>query len=168
MRSDTKHRHAGRWPCSCCRTRSCSGHDSGWRRGRRLHLDLEVARQHGPWPLDCVVQPSHLGSSYLGFVGEHRSIANPLEINLVVGGDHGQGLLHPEVDGSAELTPYIATQGLHTRPRGSARRHAHHVEVPEEVHHCLEQLPRLSPLLFHGLPQGQRGLGHSLQILLET
>jgi hypothetical protein len=63
-----------------------------------------VASQRGPWPLDGVVQPPHLGGGQLGLVGEHVTVAHPLDIDLVVGGNHGQGPLHPEVDGSVELT----------------------------------------------------------------
>jgi hypothetical protein len=61
-----------------------------------------------------------------------------------------------------DITPYVATQGLHTGPWRSTSRDAHHIEVLEEVRHCLRQLPQLGPLLLHGPGQGQRGLGCDL------
>jgi hypothetical protein len=87
---------------SCCRRRSCKGLGTGRRWGRRHHLDFEVTSQQSPRPLDDVVQPLRLGSSQLGLVEEHIVVAHSFKIDLVVGDDHGQGPLHPEVDGPTE------------------------------------------------------------------
>jgi hypothetical protein len=120
-----------------------------------------VTSQKGPQPLDDIDQPLCLDSSQLGLVGEHIAVKHSLEVDLVVGSDYGQGSLHPEVDGPVELTLYKVALGLHARPYGSTPRHAHHVEVTEEVRHRLGHLPQLGPLLLHGP-------GRALQILLKT
>jgi hypothetical protein len=43
--------------------------------------------------------------------------------------------------------------------QGSTPRDVHHVKIPKQVRHRVEQLPQLSPLLLHGPGQGPRGLG---------
>jgi hypothetical protein len=106
--------------------------------------------QQSPWSLDSVHQPLPFGSSQLGLVGKHEAITQPLEIDLVVGSDHRQGSLHPEVDGPAELTSNEVAQGLHPTLHGSTPRHAHHIEASKEVRHHLGHLPQLGPLLLHG------------------
>jgi hypothetical protein len=69
-------------------------------------------------PLDDVSQPSHLGIGKLRLVRENVALAHPPEIDLIVGGDHGQRSLHPNVDSTTEFALYVATQGSHTGPRG--------------------------------------------------
>jgi hypothetical protein len=105
----------GRHPYQEARPRQATGWDDGWN-----HLGLEVASQRRPWPLNDINEPLHLGVGEVGLVGEDVAFAHPLEIDLIVRGDHGQRPLHPKVNGLAEFVPYIATQGLHTAPRISA------------------------------------------------
>jgi hypothetical protein len=57
-----------------------------------------VTGQRSPRSLDGVVQPPHLSIGELGLVGENIALAHRLEVDLVVGRDHDQRSLHPEVD----------------------------------------------------------------------
>jgi hypothetical protein len=131
------------------------------RRGKRHRLVVKVTSQRSPQPLDNVHQPLPFGSRQLGLVREHEAIAHPLEVDLIVGSDHYQGPLHPEVDGPTKLTPYEVAQGLHARLHGSTPRHTHHIEVSKEARHRLGHLHQLGPPLL----QSPR---HALQTLLKT
>ena len=94
--------------------------------------------------------------------------AHPLEINLVVGGDHGQRSLHPQGGWHHGVRRVCSHSGLAYRIVGARPGDVDHVEIPKEPRHSIGQLPQLGHLSLHSLGQRLRGLGCGLQILLEA
>jgi hypothetical protein len=92
----------------------------GWRR-RRKDLHFEGGRQHCAWARNGRVKPLNFGQGSFIFVGKALPLANPLQIHIVVGSEHGEGPPNAVMQHLAESAAHMAAQGLQATLGGASR-----------------------------------------------
>jgi hypothetical protein len=96
------------------------------RRRKRKDLHLEGGRQHRAWARDGRVKPLYFGQGSFIFVGKTVPLADPLQIHIIVGSEHSEGLPNAVMQRLAESAAHMATQGLQATlgelPEGTSSR----------------------------------------------
>jgi hypothetical protein len=109
------------------------------RRRKREDLYLEGGCQHRAWARSGRVEPLDFGQGGFIFVGEAIPLADPLQIHVIVGSEHGEGPPDAMMQRLAESATRMVTQGLQVTLRGASRGDVVEAKDPTE---------------------GQDGLGH--------
>jgi hypothetical protein len=91
------------------------------RRRKREDLYLESGRQHRAWARGGCVKPLDFGQGSFIFVRKAIPLADPLQIHVIVGSKHGEGLPDTVMQRLAESTARMVTQGLQVTLRGASR-----------------------------------------------
>jgi hypothetical protein len=91
------------------------------RRRKRKDLHLEGGRQHRAWARDDRVKPLNFGQGSFIFVGKTVPLADPLQIHIVVGIEHGEGPSNVVMQRLAESVAHMAAQGLQATLGGASR-----------------------------------------------
>jgi hypothetical protein len=91
------------------------------RRRKRKDLHLEGGRQHRARPRGGRVKPLNFGQGSFIFVGKAVSLADPLQIHIVVGSEHGEGPPNAMMQRLAESAACVVTQGLQANLGGASR-----------------------------------------------
>jgi hypothetical protein len=91
------------------------------RRRKRKDLRLESGRQHRAWARGNRVKPLNFGQGSFIFVGKAVPLADPLQIYIVVGSEHGEGPPNAVMQRLAESAARVVTQGLQATLRGASR-----------------------------------------------
>jgi hypothetical protein len=135
----------------------------------RDHFILEELSKRPARPLGCLKQLLDLFLSLVvvHLVRQGVPLAHGLEVQGVVGGDDGQGTLHPSVEEIPELTTNIAVEGHHTALQGATSLATLVLEgVTERPDHVLQILVVLD-LILEGSLECPRGLSGISQIFLQ-
>jgi hypothetical protein len=79
---------------------------------KRKDFHLEGGRQHRAWPRGGRVKPLNFGQGSFVFIGKTVPLADPLQIHIVVGSEHGEGPPNAVMQRLAESAARVVTQGL--------------------------------------------------------
>jgi hypothetical protein len=91
------------------------------RRRKQKDFHLEGGRQHRAWARDGRVKPLNFGQGSFIFVGKTVPLADPLQIHIVVGSEHGKGPPNTVMQCLAESAAHMAAQGLQATLGGASR-----------------------------------------------
>jgi hypothetical protein len=98
--------------------KTCPG--LGWRR-RWKDLHLEGGRQHRARARGGRVKPLNFGQGSFVFIGKTIPLADPLQIHIIVGSEHGEGPPNAVKQRLAKFAARTVTQGLQATMRGASR-----------------------------------------------
>jgi hypothetical protein len=89
------------------------------RRRKWKDLCFEGGRQYRAWARGGRVKPLDFGQGSFIFVGKAIPLADPLQIHVVVGSEHGEGPPDVVMQRLAESVARVVTQGLQATLRGA-------------------------------------------------
>jgi hypothetical protein len=82
------------------------------RRRKRKDFHIEGGCQHRAWARGGRVKPLNFGPGSFIFVGKTVPLADPLQIHIIVGSEHGEGPPNAMMQRLAESAMHMAAQGL--------------------------------------------------------
>jgi hypothetical protein len=91
------------------------------RRREREDLGFEGGRQHHAWARGGRVKPLDFGQGSFIFVRKAIPLADPLQIHIIVGSEHGEGPPDVVMQRLTEPAARMVTQGLQATLRGASR-----------------------------------------------
>jgi hypothetical protein len=91
------------------------------RRHRRKDLHLESGRQHRAQARGSRVKPLNFGQGSFVFIGKAIPIADPLQIHIIVGSEHGEGPPFTVMQHLVESAARVVAEGLQATLRGASR-----------------------------------------------
>jgi hypothetical protein len=91
------------------------------RRRRLKDLHLESGRQHRARARGSRVKPLNFGHGSFVFIGKAIPLADPLQIHIIVGSEHGEGPPNTVMQRLAESVARVVAQGLQVSLRGASR-----------------------------------------------
>jgi hypothetical protein len=91
------------------------------RRRKRKDFHLEGGRQHRAWARGGRVKPLNFGQGSFIFVKKTIPLADPLQIHIVVGSEHGEGPPNAVMQCLTESAARVVTQGLQATLGGASR-----------------------------------------------
>jgi hypothetical protein len=103
------------------------------RRHKRKDFHLEGGRQHRAWARGGRVKPLNFGQGSFIFIGKTVPLADPLQIHIIVGSEHGEGPPNTVMQRLAESAAHMAAQGLQATLGGASRGDVVKAEIASDM-----------------------------------